>query len=158
MHPSAMYADFSPTSCVWARELYLQQRRVSRSKTKFARGDCETADMDVHVTERWEVRTQMSHKHEIFEQESRPSNSSVLCSAVWIMHGDPWMHYSTQRLWKLWLGIVHVTAFSLLLLGWCFCSAAALLFNQWPSRTRHRTALYPDLRQTVFFHSVVKIS
>lgn len=68
-----MYGDFAPTSCVWAQELYLQQCRVSRSKTKFIRGDCETTDMNVHMTERLEVRTQISHEHERFGQESRPS-------------------------------------------------------------------------------------
>lgn len=43
----------------------------------------ETADMDVHATERSEDVTKLSHK--LNENERRPWNLSVLRSPVWIM-------------------------------------------------------------------------
>lgn len=53
MYPWTGYADFTPTSCSWAQELYLQQLHVSRSKM---RGDLKFIREDNGFRKRWYSR------------------------------------------------------------------------------------------------------
>lgn len=164
MYPWTGYADFTPTSCSWAQELYLQQRCVSRSKMrgdlKFTREDDGGFPKALIQTSVW-LRVEGSwHKYLTSWMKRRAGPQIFLSSAVPWQFGEPTssfnaLLYSASKdaeysmmctVW--WVIVVYEEA----------VSATGHLVNQWLARAHGRKVLHPDLKQTVFFHSVVKIS
>lgn len=133
------------TACV-----KVKNERGLKVHTRGWRRVSESADTDERVTEGGGVKAQISHK--LNEKESRPSKLSVLCGPLAILHRGslqaPLMHYCTQHLLMLWWVIVVYKE---------AVSATGLLVNQWLARAHGRKVLHQGLKQTVIFHSVVKI-
>lgn len=86
MYPWTGYADFTPTSCSWAQDLYLQQRRVSRSKMRgdltFKREDGAGFPKALIQTSVWPRAEGSWHKYLTTWMKRRAGPQSFLSSAV----------------------------------------------------------------------------
>lgn len=158
MYPWTGYADFTPTSCSWAQELYLQQRRVSRSKTrgdlKFIREDDAGFLKALIQTSVWPREEGSRHKYLTSWMKRRAGPQSFLSSAVpWqFCIGEPAGSFNAS----LYSASLDAAMSNCCIQGGLFCYRSP--GQPVTGQGSLQEGFHPDLKQTVFFHSVVKIS
>lgn len=121
MYPWTGYADFTPTSCSWAQELYLQQRCVSRSKMrgdlKFTREDDGGFPKALIQTSVW-LRVEGSwHKYLTSWMKRRAGPQIFLSSAVPWQFGEPTSSFNAL----LYSASLDAAMSNCCIRGGCFC-------------------------------------